>query len=103
MMSLSIFKRSECDYSMIDRAGLPEERRVALGRLRELLVIIIIELVIVELGAGSAVPTVRRFSERVARHHEATLVRINPREPEGPHGTIGIALGAAAALDALVS
>lgn len=41
--------------------------------------------VILEIGAGSAVPTVRLFSEEVARTHPgATLVRINPREPEIP-------------------
>jgi hypothetical protein len=32
----------------------------------------------VELGAGRALPTVRRFSERYARQR---LIRINPREP----------------------
>ena len=58
-------------------------------------------LVIVECGAGTAVPTVRWFSERLARGRQATLVRINPREFHGPAGTIGIALGAAEALSAI--
>jgi NAD-dependent SIR2 family protein deacetylase len=57
-------------------------------------------LVVVECGAGSAVPTVRAFGERLARSG-AALVRINPREPEGPAGTIGLALGARQALQAL--
>ncbi|CAD6539049.1 hypothetical protein LMG28140_03328 [Paraburkholderia metrosideri] len=35
--------------------------------------------VVVELGAGKALPTVRRFSERNARHR---LIRINPRETD---------------------
>lgn len=42
-------------------------------------------LVIVEMGAGSAVPTVRRTSESVAASTtRASLIRINPREPEIP-------------------
>ncbi|MDF1853383.1 MAG: hypothetical protein P1U85_21275 [Verrucomicrobiales bacterium] len=42
-------------------------------------------IAIVEMGAGSAVPTVRLFSERVTRSHQgATLIRINPREPVVP-------------------
>jgi NAD-dependent SIR2 family protein deacetylase len=48
-------------------------------------------LTVVELGAGTAVPTVRRLGERLAARG-ATLVRINVREPEGPG--IGLALGA---------
>src|SRR5262249_22865756 len=52
-------------------------------------------LVVVELGAGSAIPTVRYMSERVARQHGGTLIRINPREPEVPQGQIGLPVGAA--------
>ena len=55
-------------------------------------------LAIVELGAGSAVPTVRMISERVAHRLGATLVRINPRESRVPHGQIGIPLSALEAL-----
>jgi NAD-dependent SIR2 family protein deacetylase len=57
------------------------------------------KLVVIECGAGSAVPTVRRFSERLARH--GTLVRINVREPEVPSGHVGLSMGALAALTAL--
>ena len=39
-------------------------------------------LVVLELGAGTNVPTVRMFSERAARAPRRTLVRINPREPQ---------------------
>ena len=56
------------------------------------------DVVIVELGAGTAVPTVRLTSELLARRSNGALLRINVREPEGPPGTLGIALGAAAAL-----
>lgn len=55
-------------------------------------------LAILELGAGRAVPTVRHFSEQLARQADAALIRINPREPEGPRGTISLPFGASAAL-----
>lgn len=55
--------------------------------------------VVVELGAGTAVPSVRFFSERAAREHGGVLVRINPREPQLP-SRLGVGL-ASGALDAL--
>jgi NAD-dependent SIR2 family protein deacetylase len=58
-------------------------------------------LVIIEIGAGSAVPTVRMTSERLVRSLDATLIRINPREPQVPYGQIGIAMGALEALQAI--
>ena len=58
-------------------------------------------LVIIELGAGSAVPTVRMTSERVARSLDATLVRINPQEPLVPGGHVSLPLGALEALEAI--
>jgi NAD-dependent SIR2 family protein deacetylase len=57
-------------------------------------------LTVIELGAGTAVPTVRWQSESLQRVG-ATLVRINPREPEGPRGTLGLATGALATIPAL--
>jgi len=57
-------------------------------------------LVVIEMGAGGAIPTVRRFGEGLQRQG-ATLVRINPRESDGPSGTISIAMGALAALEAI--
>jgi NAD-dependent SIR2 family protein deacetylase len=59
------------------------------------------KLVIVEMGAGSAVPTVRMTSERVASRSGATLIRINPREPQAPLGHIGIEANALEALEAI--
>jgi NAD-dependent SIR2 family protein deacetylase len=55
-------------------------------------------LVIVEIGAGSAIPTVRHTSEYVAKSMGGTLIRINPREPEVPRGHLSIPLNAAAGL-----
>ena len=56
-------------------------------------------LVIVECGAGTGVPTVRYESEFVVNRHDATLIRINVREPEVPAGQIGISMGAREALE----
>lgn len=58
-------------------------------------------LAIVECGAGTAIPSVRRFSEGAARRYGGTLIRINLREAHGPAGTISLAMGARAALEAI--
>ena len=55
------------------------------------------ELAVVECGAGTAIPTVRSFGERL-QHAGATLIRINVRESQGPPGTISIDAGARDAL-----
>jgi NAD-dependent SIR2 family protein deacetylase len=57
-------------------------------------------LVVLELGAGTNVPTVRIFSERTARAPRRTLVRVNPREPRLGYGFDGPAPGS---LEALVA
>ncbi len=49
-------------------------------------------LVVVEIGAGKAVPSVRNTCESLVRQG-AGLVRINPRDSDGPPGTISIPLG----------
>lgn len=58
-------------------------------------------IAVVECGAGTAIPSVRMFSERLARAGNGTLVRINVREPDGPDGSIGLAMGALDALRAI--
>ena len=58
-------------------------------------------LVILEFGAGRAVPTVRLFSEEVASVLDATLIRVNLRDPEVPYGQIGLAMGALEAIRAI--
>lgn len=58
-------------------------------------------IVVVELGAGTALPTIRRLGETLAAHDGATLVRVNPREPHGPPGTIALAGGARDCLQAI--
>ena len=58
-------------------------------------------LVIVECGAGTAIPSVRMFSEHVAAKKGATLIRINVREAEAPRFHVSIAAGALEALRAI--
>ncbi len=56
-------------------------------------------VVVVELGAGTAIPSVRHFSHYVCQHHGARLIRINPREPQVPSSLdIGLAAGSLEAL-----
>lgn len=58
--------------------------------------------VIVELGAGTAIPSVRHFSQQVSRRYGARIIRINPREPEVPGSQdIGLACGALAGLSGI--
>ena len=52
------------------------------------------KLVVVECGAGTAIPSVRVTGEHLAQRFAGTLIRINPREPGGPRGTVSIAGGA---------
>ena len=60
-------------------------------------------LVVVELGAGTAIPTVRRRAE-LASASSGALIRINPREPEVRHGRgISLPMNAALALSELDS
>ncbi len=51
-------------------------------------------LLVVELGAGTGVPTIRMTSERLARRGDAFLVRINPREADAPPPAVQIPAGA---------
>lgn len=58
-------------------------------------------VVALELGAGTSVPTVRRYAERVGGG-TGSLIRVNPREPAVRAGQgVSLAMGALAALTAL--
>ena len=54
-------------------------------------------LVIIEFGAGTAVPTVRLECERRC----GQLIRVNPRDTEGPSGSIVLSMGALEAIRVL--
>jgi NAD-dependent SIR2 family protein deacetylase len=58
-------------------------------------------VVVVECGAGTAIPTVRHACEDVAARFDAALIRINPREPEVPKGQISLPMRALEALAAI--
>ncbi len=58
------------------RSGLQEDKlNEFLGKIKSS-----DKLVVVEMGAGTALPTVRSFSENIANTYEAVLIRINVRE-----------------------
>jgi NAD-dependent SIR2 family protein deacetylase len=59
-------------------------------------------LVVIELGAGTSIPSVRRIGESLLTQG-AMLVRINPREAQGPRGTISIGSGALAAVKGIAA
>lgn len=55
--------------------------------------------VVVEIGAGTAIPSVRRFSQRIIHEFGGRLVRINPREFSVPSTRdVGLASGSSHAL-----
>jgi NAD-dependent SIR2 family protein deacetylase len=53
------------------------------------------KVAVVEIGAGTAIPTVRHRSEDVAADFNANLIRINPREPQVSDGGFELPLNAA--------
>jgi len=58
------------------------------------------KLAIVEMGAGTAVPTVRNTSVQIAERFDVPLIRINPRESFG--AAIELPMGALEALEQIV-
>jgi NAD-dependent SIR2 family protein deacetylase len=81
------------DWSWLPERSMKQENRLG----RWLNAIDSEKTVVIEMGAGTAIPSVRRFSEQL-QFEGMTLIRINPRESEGPLGTISIADGAKKAL-----
>lgn len=58
--------------------------------------------VVIEIGAGTAIPSVRHFSHQVIMQCGGRLVRINPTEHEVPtQGDVGLAMGTLAGLQAI--
>ena len=58
--------------------------------------------VVIELGAGTAIPSVRHFSQRVIHEFGGRLIRINPNECDVPTRLdVGLPMGAAAGLAAM--
>jgi len=53
-----------------------------------------LRLLVVEMGAGSGIPTIRMTSERLGRRGDSFVVRLNPREADVPAAHLGIPVGA---------
>ncbi|MGF6596297.1 NAD-dependent SIR2 family protein deacetylase [Paraburkholderia sp. GAS448] len=80
------------DWQWVEKHADRQERRLATWLES------VDRLVVVEMGAGRALPTVRRFSER----HGPRVIRINPREYAIPKAVgLGISAGASEALQLL--
>lgn len=60
------------------------------------------QLVIIECGAGTAIPTIRWISESAQRKPDATLIRINPRDFKVAENQIGIPSGALEGISRIV-
>jgi hypothetical protein len=60
-------------------------------------------LVVVEMGAGTAIPTIRATSERLGRGCDATVIRINPREAQILQPHLSLPMGALQGLRAIDS
>jgi NAD-dependent SIR2 family protein deacetylase len=58
-------------------------------------------LVVIELGAGTAIPTIRYLSERLAGGGDVRVIRINPRDPQIEPRHLGIPCGALAGLSGI--
>ncbi|BCS54738.1 Sir2 family NAD-dependent protein deacetylase [Geobacter sp. SVR] len=59
-------------------------------------------MAVIEMGAGTAIPTIRATSERLGwQHADTTVIRINPREPDIKPPHISLACGALEGLQKL--
>ena len=58
-------------------------------------------IVVIEMGAGTAVPTIRYMSERSGQRFKATVIRINPREAHIAVGHISLPCGSLDALEGI--
>lgn len=60
-------------------------------------------IVVLEMGAGTAIPTIRYMSEQIGHRHDATVIRINPREAHIFGGHISLPCGALQGLEGIKS
>jgi len=80
------------DYAWISKET--DAQRQRMNRWWNELVSLQARVSVIELGAGTAIPTVRRMSEAMAAHSSVSLIRINPRESDVPAGHISVPMGA---------
>jgi len=58
-------------------------------------------LVVIEMGAGTAIPTIRYMSERIGSRQGVTVIRINPREAHISGGHVSLPCGALEGLEGI--
>jgi NAD-dependent SIR2 family protein deacetylase len=80
------------DYAWLDERSSAQHKRLA--QWIQTLEKRSARLAVVEVGAGTAIPTVRCTSEDLVQRLQGNLIRLNPREPAVPQGQIGLASGA---------
>lgn len=61
------------------------------------------KVAVIEIGAGTALPSIRRMSEGAAKQFHTSLIRINPREYQGLQGTIKLPFGGLEGVSAITS
>jgi NAD-dependent SIR2 family protein deacetylase len=60
-------------------------------------------IVVIEMGAGTAIPTIRYMSEQIGHSSDSTVIRINPREAHISGGHISLPCGAVEGLEGIDS
>lgn len=60
------------------------------------------KVVVIEIGAGTAIPSIRRMSESAAKQFHTPLIRINPREYQGLYDTIKLPFGGQEGIKAII-
>ncbi|BAT71645.1 Sir2 family transcriptional regulator [Thermosulfidibacter takaii ABI70S6] len=58
-------------------------------------------ITVIEIGAGTAIPSIRHTSESLMRSHNAVLIRMNPREFQAPREAIALPMGGLEALESI--
>jgi NAD-dependent SIR2 family protein deacetylase len=61
------------------------------------------KVAVIEIGAGTAISSIRRMSESAAKQFRTSLIRMNPREAQGLPGTIKLPLGGLEAIRQILS
>jgi NAD-dependent SIR2 family protein deacetylase len=60
------------------------------------------KVAVIEIGAGTAIPSIRRMSESAAKQFHMPLIRINPRESHGLQGTVKLPFGGLEGIKAIL-
>ncbi|MFO1262695.1 MAG: Sir2 family NAD-dependent protein deacetylase [Rhodoferax sp.] len=81
---------------MFGDGGWVDRRSAAQGYRQDAWLSAVTRPVVIELGAGTAIPSVRHFSQRVIHQYGGRLIRINPHECDVPTRLdVGLRMGAA--------